>query len=371
MLKRSTILAAMVVAAAIPGSSRVEAQSLDSLKSELKRLGDAGEFSGVVLMRKGGKTILHEAYGLASIAYKAPNTTDTRFNTASVGKMFTAASIAQLVEAGKLKWTDTLAKVLPDYPNKAQAGKITIHQLLTHTSGLGLYWEKLFKGNWTAVRTAQDLVPFFADDSLLAAPGAAWNYSNTGYHVLSLVIEKVSGESYTSYLQKHIFDPLGMKHTDYVALDIDIPNKATGYFREGPNAPLKNNLFTHTVVGGGAGGGWTSSADLATFAEAYMSGKLFSKAILAEMTKPHVTLPSPPGGGGSGPAPRYGYGTFVNTSNGKAVWGHTGGFPGIMTVVNMYPATGDVMVVQSNQPNPTARKVWQAVEKLMVGPGSA
>ena len=358
-------------AALLLGTSTASAQSLDSLKSELRKLGDSGEFSGVVLMRKGGKTILHEAYGLANIGYKAPNTIDTRFNTASVGKMFTAVSIAQLVEAGKLKWTDTLAKVLPDYPNKAQAGKITIHQLLTHTSGLGLYWEKLFKGNWTAVRTSQDLVPFFADDTLLAAPGAKWNYSNTGYHVLSLVIEKVSGESFASYIQKHIFDPLGMKNTDYVALDVDIPNKATGYYRDGPNAPLKNNLFTHTVVGGGAGGGWTSSGDLATFAEAYMSGKLFSKAILAEMTKPQVTLPPPPSGGRGGPPPSYGYGTFVMTSNGKQVWGHTGGFPGIMTILNMYPATGDVVVVQSNNPNEAARKVWQAVEKLMTGPGQA
>ena len=85
--------------------------------------------------------------------YNAPNRIDTRFNLASVGKMFTAVAIAQLVEQGKLKWTDTLSKVLPDYPNKAQASRITIHQLLTHTSGMGLYWENLFKGNWTAVRT--------------------------------------------------------------------------------------------------------------------------------------------------------------------------------------------------------------------------
>jgi len=362
-MKLSTRLgvSALLLVSAIPAS----AQSVDSLKAELKKLGDAGEFSGVVLVRKGGKTILHEAYGLASIAYKAPNTIDTRFNTASVGKMFTAVSIGQLVEAGKLKWTDTLAKVLPDYPNKAQASKITIHQLLTHTSGLGLYWENLFKGNWTAVRTSQDLVPYFADDTLLAPPGTAWNYSNTGYAVLALVIEKVSGESYVDYIQKHIFDVLGMKNTDYTALDVDIPNKATGYFRESPNAPLKNNLFTHTVVGGGAGGGWISSGDLATFAEGYMSGKLMSKATLAEMTKPHAKLPPPPGGGGGGPVPSYGYGTFVNTSNGKPVWGHTGGFPGIMTILNMYPQTGDVIVVQSNNPNPAARKVWQAAEKLM------
>jgi CubicO group peptidase (beta-lactamase class C family) len=340
------------------------AQSLDSVRAEMRRLGDAGEFSGVVLLRKGGKTMLHEAYGLASIEYKAPNKVDTRFNLASVGKMFTAVAIGQLVEQGKLKWTDTLAKVLPDYPNKAQAGRITIHQLLTHTSGMGLYWENLFKGNWTAVRTAQDLVPFFVNDSLLAPPGTAWNYSNTGYAVLALVIEKVSGEDYFAYLQKHIFDPLGMKGTDYSALDEDIPNKATGYFREGPNAPLKNNLFTHTVKGGGAGGGWSTSSDLATFAEAYMAGKLFSKSTLASMTKAHATLPPPPGGGGGGSS-SYGYGTFVNARDGKPVWGHTGGFPGIMTILNMYPATGDVMVMQSNNPNPTARKVWQALEKLM------
>ena len=146
----------------VTGASSLPAQSLDSVRAEIKRLGTSGEFSGVVLVRKGGKTILHEAYGLASIEYNAPNRIDTRFNLASVGKMFTAVAIAQLVEQGKLKWTDTLSKVLPDYPNKAQASRITIHQLLTHTSGLGLYWDNLFKGNWTAVRTVSELVPFFA-----------------------------------------------------------------------------------------------------------------------------------------------------------------------------------------------------------------
>jgi CubicO group peptidase (beta-lactamase class C family) len=217
------------------------------------------------------------------------------------------------------------------------------------------------------VRTSQDLVPFFADDTLLAPPGTAWNYSNTGYAVLALVIEKVSGESYANYIQKHIFDVLGMKNTDYTALDVDIPNKATGYFREGPNAPLKNNLFTHTVVGGGAGGGWISSGDLATSPRVHVR-QADVEGHAREMTKPHAKLPPPPGAGAGGPVPSYGYGTFVNTSNGKAVWGHTGGFPGIMTILNMYPQTGDVMVVQSNNPNPAARKVWQAVERLMSGP---
>ncbi len=364
-MRRPRLLRFAIVGLLLSGASSLPAQSLDSVRAEIKRLGTSGEFSGVVLVRKGGKTILHEAYGLASIEYNAPNRIDTRFNLASVGKMFTAVAIAQLVEQGKLKWTDTLAKVLPDYPNKALASRITIHQLLTHTSGLGLYWENLFKGNWTAVRTVADLVPFFANDSLQFAPGNGWYYSNTGFAVLSLVVEKVSGEDYFAYLQKHIFDPVGMKGTDYAALDETVPNKATGYFREGPNAPLKNNLFTHTVKGGGAGGGWATSSDLAAFAEAYMSGKLFSKAILAEMTKPHAALPPPPGGRGGGGPMSYGYGTFVNTRDGKTIWGHTGGFPGIMTILNMYPQTGDVLVVQSNNPNPAAQKIWQALEKLM------
>jgi CubicO group peptidase (beta-lactamase class C family) len=95
-----------------------------------------------------------------------------------------------------------------------------------------------------------------------------------------------------------------------------------------------------------------------------MAGKLFAKATLAAMTRAHAVLPPPPGGGGGGPS-SYGYGTFVATRNGKTYWGHTGGFPGIMTVLSMCPETGDVMVVQSNQPNPAGRKIWQALEKQM------
>jgi CubicO group peptidase (beta-lactamase class C family) len=153
----------------LTGPSGLQAQSLDSLRAEIRRLGSAGEFSGVVLLRKGGKTVLHEAYGLASIGYQAPNRTDTRFNLASVGKMFTAVSIGQLVEQGKLRWTDTLAKVLPDYPNRAQASRITIHQLLTHTSGMGL--SGITRSRELTACAPPGLVPF--SRTLSSLPAAA------------------------------------------------------------------------------------------------------------------------------------------------------------------------------------------------------
>ena len=168
-------------------------------------------FSGVALVAKGDRVIFNKAYGLADKANNVPNNLDTKFNLGSMNKMFTSVAIAQLVQAGKLSYDTTLAKVLPEYPNKEVAAKITIHHLLTHTSGLGDFFKPEFFQNREKYRNPKDYFPIFANDPLRFEPGKSWSYSNAGFIVLGAVVENASGQNYFEYVRDHIFSPAGMK----------------------------------------------------------------------------------------------------------------------------------------------------------------
>lgn len=333
-------------------------QTLDSLGEVLAAVDRSGSFHGVVLIADSGRIVHHSAHGLAHRGYQVPNRLDTKFNLASVGKTFTAVAIGQLVEQGRLKFTDTLARVLPNYPNQSVARQVTIAQLLSHRSGMGLYWDKLFAGNWTAVRTTADLLPYFVNDSLLFAPGSRWFYSNTGFAVLAMVVEAISGENYFDYVQKHIFDPIGMTNTGYYPLDQDLPNLAVGYYKD-DDGVLRNNLFTHTVRGGGAGGGWSTASDLLKWARALQRGTVLGPAITRQMMR--LQTEDDRGGG-------YGYGFIVQTVAGRTLVGHTGGFPGIATLWFMDPERDRVGVLMTNAPDTVERDVWRQVRGYLTAP---
>ena len=202
-------------------------------------------FSGVVLIAKDGKPFFHKAYGMANRDFAVPNRPDTKFNLGSINKVFTQVAIAQLAEKGKLSLSDTVRKHLPDYPSPV-ADRITIQQLLTMTSGLGDFFGERYDATpKSRFRTLADFLPMFVNEPLLFEPGTSRSYSNAGYIVLGLIIEKVLAESYYDYVRQHIFLPAGMKDTDAYMQDAIVPNRAVGYTREtedgnrspGPNAP--------------------------------------------------------------------------------------------------------------------------------------
>jgi D-alanyl-D-alanine carboxypeptidase len=186
------------------------------------------EFSGVVLVAKGERTIFHRAYGLADRSWRIPNRLDTRFNLASMNKMFTAVAIAQLVEAGQLHLEDTLGTILPDYPNQDAARTITIAHLLSHTAGLGMLFDRPGFDRRKRYRTSSDYFPLFAAEPLLFEPGTASAYSNEGFVVLGAVVEKLAGVSYFDYVRERIFHPLDMSSTESYAIDDVVPNLAVG-----------------------------------------------------------------------------------------------------------------------------------------------
>src|SRR5581483_8390858 len=185
-----------------------------SLTGYLDGLAKDDRFSGVVLLAKGGKPFYVKAYGLADKEKNLPINPQTKFNLGSMNKMFTAVAIAQLAEQGKLSFDDTVGKFLPDYPNKDVVNKVTIHHLLTHTSGLGSFWNAKFDEKKGSIRTVADYLSLFVDDPLRFEPGARFEYSNAGFIVLGGIIEKVSGQSCYDYVRERIYKPAGMTNTD-------------------------------------------------------------------------------------------------------------------------------------------------------------
>jgi CubicO group peptidase (beta-lactamase class C family) len=303
-------------------------------------LAQADVFSGTVLLAKDGQVLYAGAFGEANKDFGAPNKLDTKFNLGSMNKMFTAVAIAQLIEQGKLSYDDPLSKFVPDFPSPSAAAKIRIKHLLTHTSGLGSYFNDEFdRSSRARYRTVDDMMQLAKGDSLAFEPGTRWSYSNTGMLVLGKVIEAVTKGSYFDYVRDHVAGPAGMTNTDAYELDRVNPNLAVGYQREFDDdgtRRYRNNLFQHVIRGGPAGGGYSTAEDLLHFAEALKAGKLVSPATFELLTTPKPELQSP----------QYGYGFGVDPRTG--IVGHSGGFPGISSNLDIFKGTGYVAVVLSN-----------------------
>jgi CubicO group peptidase (beta-lactamase class C family) len=213
-------------------------------------------FSGTVLLAHDGKPVFFKSYGMANKEWSVPNTNDTRYNLGSINKFFTNLALKQLRDAGKIDFDKTLRTYLPDYPSPI-ADRITIKQLMEHRSGLGdVFGPEFDTTPKNRIRTLADYLPFFVDKPLLFEPGAQQRYSNAGYIVLGLLIEKVSGSSYYDYVREHIFKPAGMTSTDSFTPDDVVPRRATGYSKG------HANIYTLPGRGSSAGGGYSTAEDL-------------------------------------------------------------------------------------------------------------
>ena len=318
----------------------------------MKKLADVDAFSGVVLLAKDGRVVYKQAYGLASKAYAIPNRTDTKLNIASATKMFTAVAIMQLIEQGKLSLTDTVAKILPDYPNKQIAEKVTIHHLLSHSSGLGDYHGAAYICRKGILRTPRDYFPLLADLKLSFEPGEKMQYSNAGYVILGAIIEKISGETYFDYVDRHIFKPAGMTSTGFYDTDIDTPNLATGYtnfedkgddYFEFHLGQRRNTSLYNGAKGSSQGGAFSTADDLLSFAIALRANKLVNEKSVELMTTKKYFFRKY-----AASDIDYGYGFEIENLGGKRVIGHGGGDLGISSGLRMFPDSGYTVVILSN-----------------------
>ena len=322
-----------------------QAQMLADLAAHVDELAAADVFSGTVLVAKDGKVVYQRAAGEAERSFHAKNTMDTRFNLGSMNKMFTAIAIAQLVEQGRIGWNDPISKWLgPDWLAKEHADRIQVHHLLDHSSGLGSYFNDAFLRSSRALyRNVDDWKPLVKDETPAFEPGSRFAYSNTGFLLLGAIVEKASGEDYYDYVRRHVYAPAAMTRTDCYALDRPVENLAVGYTPAPPSpdsdgVAWRNNLYEHVVKGGPAGGGFSTAPDLLAFAKALLAGKLVKKETMAELWSPH------PGDH----VTDYGFGFDLTAPAGQRIVGHSGGFPGINSQLDVYPDTGWVVVVMSN-----------------------
>jgi D-alanyl-D-alanine carboxypeptidase len=321
------------------------------------------KLSGVVLVAKDGVIVASKAAGVANKATNAPVDLNTKFNLGSMNKMFTAVAIAQLAQAGKLSFTDTVGRHLPDYPNKEVAEKVTIHHLLTHTSGMGMYWNEKFMAQRDKLLTVAAHLPLFAGDQLAFLPGQKFQYSNAGFMLLGAIIEKVSGQDYYSYVQEHIYKPAGMNDTGFYEAGKEIPNLAVGYTKMSPNGQpreeVRDNNSIREVKGGPAGGGFSTAPDLVKFQQALFGYKLLDKAQTELVTTGKVDGPR-----GTG---KYGYGFGDNSFGGKHSVGHNGGAPGIAADFQMFPESGYTAVALMNTDPPALMPVAKAIRERIPG----
>jgi CubicO group peptidase (beta-lactamase class C family) len=263
-----------------PAPARLaEAEALAGWKAEIEKRAAADQFSGAVLLAKNGKILFSGAYGLADREKGIKNTLETQFRLGSMNKMFTAVATLQLVQAGKLALDDPLAKHLPDYPNQELAKKVTVRHLLTHTGGTGDIFGPEYDKNRLSLRTLNDYVKLYGARGLQFEPGSRWVYSNYGFLLLGVLIERITGQSYYDYVREHVFKPAGMKSTDSLPEEQVVKKRATGYMRR-ENA-WKPNTDTLPWRGTSAGGGYSTVGDLLRFAEALKKGRVLDPKLCA------------------------------------------------------------------------------------------
>ena len=235
---------------------------------------DVNNFSGTVLVSKNGNILLKKAYGLADYEWNIKNTIDTKFQLASVTKQFTATAILLLVEQKKISLADKLSKFFPDYP---KADSVTIHMLLSHTSGLALGFKKLALSTINADSAYSEIKKIPYEFS----PGTKSTYSNIGYYLLAKIIEKVSGEKYALFLRKNIFEKAGMKNTGVSNNDSIISKKAKIYCRT--EKGFVHNPYINWEVNIGHDGVYSTVEDLALWDKALYGTTILSSEMKMAM----------------------------------------------------------------------------------------
>ena len=288
-------------------------------------------FSGTVLVTREGTPVFSKGYGLANVEHQVPNTPQTKFRLGSITKQFTAMAIMILKEQGKLGLDDPIGKYFDDPPSAW--GPVTIHHLLTHTSGVHSYTSDPEYGRKMAhPETVKSMIARFKDKPLDFAPGEKFAYSNSGYFLLGAIIERVSGTTYEAFLKHAIFEPLGMNDSGYDHPATVLPHRAAGYVRKGD--VVENAEYLDMAQPYAAGSLYSTVVDLATWDRALSEGRLISKESLDRMFTPVKN--------------DYAYGWSVTSRSGRKEIGHGGGINGFATNIVRFPDQNVCVVVLCN-----------------------
>jgi CubicO group peptidase (beta-lactamase class C family) len=314
------------------------------------------QFNGTALVAENGKVIYKGAFGPANIEWDIPNTPDTKFRLGSITKQFTATVILQLVEQGKIKLDAKLTDYLPEY-RKDTGDKVTIHHLLTHTSGIPSYTSQpgFFENVSRNPYKVDEFVKKYASDDFEFQPGSKYTYNNSGYFLLGAIIERVTGKTYEQVLQANIFDPAGMKNTGYDHHDTIIPKRASGY-RKTPDS-YTNAPYLDMSIPYAAGSLYSTVEDMYLWDQALYTDKLLSAQSKALMYKPFLD--------------DYGYGWVITNASFKQndqpvqVITHNGGINGFTTTIVRFPKEKNLIVMLDNTGSEYLDRLSDSIGKII------
>ncbi len=331
----------------IPPGEISDAKVLAKLNEYIDQLIEEGDLSGSVLIAEGEKVLFERAFGMANRETSRKNTLSTPFNLASSSKMFTAVAVMKLVQKGTLDLNDPVIKFFPNYPNKEFAQRATVAHLLSHASGLGDFWDDEYEKHWHEISTLEQYLPFITSKPLrFENPGEGGSYSNSGFILLGLIIEKVTGENYYAYMQKTIFDPLRMENTGFYTKDQD-DLIAVGYSISGSGLERARG----GLRGSSAGGAFSTGADMLKFKTALTSNKLLNKKLTDLLTSPQATLERL----------TYGYGFVINESG----FGHGGMAPGASVTFEVDTTSDYTLIYFSNHVSGGGMELLFTIKEVM------
>ncbi|MGI5894947.1 MAG: serine hydrolase domain-containing protein [Candidatus Merdivicinus sp.] len=320
-------------------------------------------FRGNIYVVQNGKILIEHISGLADLANEIPNTIETKFASASAGKVFVAVAILQLIEQGKLNFEDTLGKLL-DIDLYNIDVDVTVEQLLNHTSGVPDYFDESimdeYEDLWVEypnykIRHNNDLLPLFIDKPMMYPKGEKFQYNNSGYVLLATIIEKVTGMYFDKYLQTNIFDVCNMNGTGYYELDRLPPKCANNYIYCSDTNDFRTNIFSVDAKGTGAGGAFITVKDIVNFWTNLLTEKLISKDLLLRM----FTKQS--GDGMDAEEGYYGYGVWIiDNPCGKDLVYFQGCDPGVSFISEYNPNNNMISVLVSNYGD----NVWKEMRRI-------
>lgn len=335
-IKKQFVLFVLMLMTATAAMAQENAKKIEDL---MKTYYDYGQFNGSILVADKGKVVFAKGIGMADMEWEIPNQTDTKFRIGSVTKQFTAALIMQMVEEGKIKLDGKITDYLPEY-RKDTGGKVTIHQLLNHTSGIPSYTglPNFFSEISRNPYSVDDFVKKYASGDLEFEPGSKFNYNNSGYFLLGAIVEKVSGKSYDAVLKERIFEPLQMKNSGYDVHAAILPKRAHGYQKSAngySNAPYLDMSLPYA-----AGSLYSTVEDLLKWDQSLYEDKILSAESKKLMFTPGLS--------------NYGYGFTIedkpvgNTAQKIKVIQHSGGINGFNSLMTRLVDNRQTVIILDN-----------------------
>lgn len=350
-------LLVLLLASLLPARGQDKASKIDEL---LSRYHENRQFNGTALVAESGSVIFKKGYGMANFEWNIPNAPDTRFRLGSITKQFTAAVILQLADEGKLKLDDKLSQFVPDYPKKT-ADKVTIHHLLTHTSGIPSYtgFPNFFRDKSRDSYKPLELVKLWWEMELEFEPGSKMRYNNSGYHLLGVIIEKVTGKTYAQALEERIFRPLGMTSSGY-DLHTPILARRAGAYQMTLDG-VEHAPYLDMTIPYAAGSLYSTVEDLHTWNQA-----LYSDQVLPAKTRDKMVTPF---------LDNYAYGLVVRKGKsgdrGYTIIGHGGGIHGFNTVMERIVEDRHLIVMLNNTGGARLGEMSQGIQNILYGAPAA